>query len=137
MRRVALTLAISGSIAAAGYAFRSEFTPTILWRGTPQEIQVAAREAAWADIRACHVRISPAAMPGYFQRESEEVRYRIRKLPEVPLPHRAFSPLKHSAAVYGQAYNEEVIPYFLDPIPPGPDAFAEPGTSPPRLNCPP
>jgi hypothetical protein len=136
MRRVLVALAVAAS-AAAAYGLRNEFTPTILWRGTPEQIRLAARFAALADIRACHVRIGSAAMPGYVQRESEEVKSRLRNLPELPVPHRAFSPLKHRAAIYAQAYDEEVIPYFLDPVPPGPDMFVDFGTSPPRLNCPP
>jgi hypothetical protein len=140
VRRVMVALVLAAAVAAV-FGLRGEFTPTILWRGTAEQIRTAARLAAFADIRACHLRICLAdeanVMPAYLADEKEEVRFRILDLPEVSLPHRALSPLKQRAAIYARAYNEEVVPYLVEARPETTvsEDFALSVTWPPRLNC--
>lgn len=88
--------------------------PSILQTGSATEIRSTAIANARADIAASKPRI---AFTGGFACMAvgvpEEDRELIKNLPNVPLPCGCTEPCLEQAAVYAEAYNQEMLPYLL------------------------
>jgi hypothetical protein len=93
MRRVAIGLAATLGLAlvVAGaleiWLDYAPYAPTILWRGTPEQIQAAGRKAAEADLAAGRPRVAIAGTedPGPVGYPPDSCAL-VASLPRVPLP---------------------------------------------------
>ena len=114
MMRYLTHVLVLAVVVCAGCELWHDYTPTILWRGTDENIQAAAREAAHADIAAGSLRVAISGTddpaPYGIPQASWPL---VRSYPTLDLPSGCTARLAREGRLYGEAYNEVVAPYVL------------------------